>query len=163
MERSVKLLLFCVFIFTLVFASSCSGAGAYQRSVYDDAKKISATGDSYTYISKIGSVHEDQLSFEINGFYGKDTVWEIAAEGGCTINFSVSSNIKSGKFKLCLVNNSEVTATIFEGSQNGVYPVTLSEGINRIIMVGSNAGGTVTVLLPGDIADKPVTVKPIRN
>lgn len=163
MKIFLKLLLSCLFIFTLVFVSSCSGAGTYQRSIYDDAAKIAATGDSYTYNSKTGSVQSDRLSYEIKGFYGKETVWEIDADEKCEIDLNVSADIKSGKFKLCLVGSDNAVATIFEGSQDEVCTITLTAGKNRIIMVGSKAGCSVSVQLPADIADKPVTVKPIEN
>lgn len=163
MDRLVKLLFLCTIIFSLVFVSSCSRAGLYQRNVYEDEQKISAIGDSYSYTNKTGSVEEDRLLYEIKGFYGKDTVWEIVADDECIINLNVSADIKSGKFKLCLVSNDSVVTTIFENSQDGVYPVTLTAGTNRVIMVGCKASGSVNVLLPEDIADKPVTVKPIQN
>lgn len=163
MKRLMKLLFMSSFIFILVLCSSCSKAGVYQRSVYDDVKKIAAIGDSYTYKSKVGSAEVDELSFDIKGFYGKDTVWEMVAEEECIIDFDVALNVKSGKFKLCLVNVDGVVTTVIEGTQNRVIPVTLNVGKNRVIMVGSDANCSLSVILPMDIVNKPVTVYPIQN
>lgn len=163
MNKIIKMLFLCMGLFLVVFISACSNLNSYQRSIYHDEKKISKVGDSYTYKSKIGNVKIDELSFEIKGFYGKDTVWEMIAEEECTIDLVVSTSFKSGKFKLCLVSQYGVVSTIFEGSQEGTFSVQLATGTSRILMVGSNANGSITVDLSGDVSKLPVTIKPIQN
>lgn len=131
----------------LLALAACAGRNGYQMSIYNDDAKIAKQGDSYTFANCVGDTDNTGASLEFSGFSGKQTLWEIEtdSEGALTLDADVA--LKSGEFKLCLVDPDGAITVLSEGEAVGEIPVAVAEGVSHIVMVGSSAKGQLEVTI----------------
>lgn len=147
MKHQKKILLLILVSFWLLILNACSSAGAYQQSVYDDDQKISAQGDSYTFVNRIGESDETEISLTFSGFSGKQTLWEVDADEDGTISMAADITIKGGRFKLCLIDSDNHVTAIANDSTSGELSVPVVKGVSRIALVGDGAKGEIKISL----------------
>jgi len=144
MKRNIRIASCILLVLAL---AGCSRIHAYQKSMYDDNAKIASQGDSYTFRDRIGSVKENILSLTFSGFYGKQSIWRVDAEEDGSVDADIKITMKSGKFKLCLIDNENKVSVITEGVGINKLSVPIKKGRNYLVIVGNNAAGEVRASL----------------
>lgn len=139
----LALVLSLIFIFT----TGCSNISAYQKSIYDDTGKIAATGDSYTFTSRIGKFINDKIAISFKGFSGKQTILKLSAKENSAYLIDCNTEIKSGKFKICIIDEEKEVSTIAEGNKAETLTIEIKKGVSYIAIVGSDANGKINLTL----------------
>lgn len=152
--NSKSLLLTCL-LFTLLIMSGCTLTDPYQKSVYNDNAKIAREADSYSFASRVGKTEGNKLDINFSDFYGKQTIWQIAAAEDCILETNVQSDV-TGQFKICLVNPDKEVAIISEGTNTEKISLNVPKGANSIAIVGNNASGRVSFTI--DVNQKAAIV-----
>ncbi len=142
-ENPKSLVIICLLL-SLFIISGCTLTDPYRKSVYNDNTKIAREADSYTFGSRLGRTEGNKLNIDISQFYGKQTIWSIAAGEDCILETSVKADV-TGQFKICLVTPDKSVVIISEGANTENINVNVPKGSNSIAIVGSNAGGKVSI------------------
>lgn len=140
MKRNIRILLSILLALVL---TGCSRIHDYQNSLYGDDAKIASQGDSYTFRERLGSVKGNTLDLTFSGFYGKQSIWKIDAVEDGSIDLDIKITMKSGKFKLCLVDSKNNVSVITEGAGIKKLPVAILKGRSYLVVVGNNTSGVV--------------------
>ncbi len=111
-----------------------------DRMIFDDDEKIIREADTYSYITRNGSVEDLKTSLDVKGFYGTDTIYQFEEPGELTISLNIE--LQSGRFKVVLIDPNQ-HIRILSQSQT----VVLDEGKYRIKLVGENAYAKVDIEL----------------
>jgi len=143
-KRNIRILLSLILVLVL---AGCARIHAYQKSMYGDNSKIANQGDSYTFRDRIGSVKENNLSLTFNGFYGKQSIWRLDAVEDGSVDLDIKITMKTGMFKLCLINNENKVSLIAEGLSINKLSVPIKKGRSYLVIVGNNADGEVRASL----------------
>lgn len=125
----------------------CSNINSSQKNMYENIDKILSQGDSYTYKERIVNLNKNSLLLEFSGFYGKETIWEFEGEDGDTIDFTFKCSLAKEQFKVYLVYPDNEVDILLEGESEGDVTLELKEGSNRIIIVGTNAKGSLNMTI----------------
>jgi hypothetical protein len=139
-----------VLFMLMLMISLVSGCQKYQRDIYDKDNKIAEQGDSYTFITRIGSTANDKMNAKFSGFYGMDSTWTIDASGEEIATMEVNAEVSKGRFKVVLISPDNKVHTVFEGSKNETIDLRLSKGISRIKIVGDEAKGNIEMSIKGN-------------
>ncbi|MCX7695792.1 MAG: hypothetical protein N2Z71_08830 [Caloramator sp.] len=152
-----KFIILSIMTIMLLLTVGCRGT-QYQRSLYDDDKKIASEGDSYMYGLRSGVTANNRTNIKFGSFTGMETIYFIEANNNSKIKIEFSSSVKKGNFKVVLVDPSNNITKILEGTQKGSIEIDVIKGRNRIKLVGRDAGGEVRLsLYPAD--DVEITSK----
>lgn len=143
--------------------SACAGViDGPQGMIYDDNKKIASEGKDFSYA--LHRQNDGKASYELDinyaGFYGIDTIYQINAADGASMNLKFSSQVNKGKFKLVLIDPNKKVQVVEEGSKNGSKKVDLNNGKYYVRIVGKAASGKINVSVE-DV--KNVSVETKRN
>lgn len=155
-----KTLLACVLVLILFFSTGCSKIIDYQKSIYNDTSKISSVCDSYSFASRTGNNIYNNFAISFQGFNGKQTIWELTVKENSRLVIDCNTEIRSGIFKICLINEAGDVSTIAEGNKAEELTIGIEEGANYIAIIGKEAKGELKMTLTGN--DR-VSVKPIRE
>ena len=137
-----------LFITILVLLSSLVGCSVDQnlKSLYNDNKKIAATGDSYSFMNRVGDTKDKTIEVKYSKFYGDETIWifDVVKQGEIKVDFD--SSIDSGKFKVVMITPLDEVVNVFEhqkdeGSQQGRSTISADLGRYRLKIIGDNASG----------------------
>jgi hypothetical protein len=140
-------LTFVIAIILAFLLVGCSGSSGYQKSIYNDDTKISRTGDSYCFKDRIGGAKDNELSLIISAFFGKQTIWKILTDQGGTLNLKIKTDVFSGKFKVCLIDENKQVSVISEDTNNQSFSLAIPKGESFIAIVGNNANGKIDAII----------------
>jgi len=143
-----------------LWLTGCMQISSYQKSVYDDAGKIAAVGDSYSFAQRTGGFSADKFLVKFKGFSGKQTVWKLSAKDSCTITLAYKAVISSGLFKTCLVGPERQVTVIAEGAVSDQLTVDLQKGDHEIVIAGRDASGEIEMTIA---ENDQVTVVPVES
>ena len=162
----MKHILFCAALLVSVMGfSACTNCpitdtGRFNRNQYHDDGWIAQTGDTYSYRSKVGSVRNDVLDFDVRNFYGRETVWTLQLASAGTLGVDARFVLSDGALcKLCLVDKgTQAVTTLAEAGRTLPTSFALSAGSYSIKLVGYGAGGSIQVNL-----DAPAGLHPVSD
>jgi len=160
MKKNSKNSLILIIVLIVLLFNGCADINSYQKSIYDDASKISAMGDSYSFVSRIGNFNNNNFSISFKGFSGKQTLWKLTAKEDCTSILDLKTEIESGKFKICLININKEVIPIEEGTKDEAITIDIQKGDNYITIVGNEASGKVDLAVA---ENEKVTVTQIND
>lgn len=130
-----------------IFATGCSKINAHQKSIYNNTSKISATGDSYYFVSRTGNFINNDFAISFKGFCGKQTIWKLTAKENSDLLIDCNTEISSGKFKICLINEEKEVSNIVEGNKAEKLTIEIRKGVSFIAIIGSEANGKLSLTL----------------
>lgn len=133
--------LFLVF----VLITGCTNQNTYQKSIYNDDAKIATQGDSYTFIERIGEAKDARLELQFKGFSGKQTIWTIQSDNPETLHIEVDTSLRSGNFKVVLLQADKSLGLVSEGIQSIEKAFQLQIGKSYLVIVGLSASGSVEI------------------
>jgi hypothetical protein len=146
MNKKYLIISFLCIVITL---AGCSGISSKQENIYTNDEQIVAEGDTYSYLSRIGSKDSidniNQINLQFSKFYGSDTLWNIICKGKQKLELNFISEITRGMFKAVLITPAEEVLVIFEGSDDGTKSIDIDEGKYRFKIVGQGAGGRIQI------------------
>lgn len=146
-SKSIMICLTLLTVLIAVLGSGCSKISSYQKSIYNDAAKISANGNSYTFISRDGNNVRNNYAISFSGFSGKQTIWKLSAQEDADLLIDCNIKIDRGQFKICLISDAKEVTTLAEGSTTRKITIHLTEGTNYLALVGIGANGDIDLLL----------------
>ncbi|MCX8074562.1 MAG: hypothetical protein N2749_03145 [Clostridia bacterium] len=158
--KKIMLFICIILLIAILIFFIFSKTNSYQKSIYNDAEKISVIGDSYSFNTRNGNFINDKFSISFKGFSGKQTLWKLAAKEDSMIDISYNVEIKSGKFKICLIDENEGVESIVVGSKVEDAMIDVRKGDNYITIVGNGASGKIDLSIIGN--DK-VSLKQVNN
>ena len=159
-SKSIMICLTLLTVLIAVLGTGCSKINSYQKSIYYDAAKISANGDSYSFVSRNGDFINNNYAISFSGFSGKQTIWKLIAQEDTDLLIDCNIEINRGQFKICLISDAKEVTTLAEGSTTKRKTIHLTEGTNYLALVGIDANGEIDLLL-ADI--NQVSVNLIEN
>lgn len=130
-----------VIVFTLL--TVLFGCGSDKGELYDSDIEIAKTGDSYTFVGRIGNQNKNQIDFSFKKFSGLQTQWLIEAKDNSEIKLHYDTEIEKGEFKIVFVTPKQEVTNIAQNTSKGSYKVKTSKGKYRIKIVGRNAKGKI--------------------
>lgn len=137
------------FLFIVITLTGCSGINSKQKNIYTNNEQIAEEGDTYSYLSRIGSKDSiektNQINLQFSKFYGTDTLYNIVSKGKQKLVFNFTSEITTGKFKAVLITPAEEVLVIFEGSDEGTRIIDIDEGKYIFKIVGQGAKGKIQI------------------
>ncbi|AIQ12563.1 hypothetical protein PDUR_12135 [Paenibacillus durus] len=134
--------------------ASCGFIDDGKDKMYGSSADIVKEGDSFSYISKTGSITTRIVDREFKGFSGTETIWSLDVEKKADLRIDYFLTVNKGAFKVVLVTPDDRAVTIAEGTGDGVSMVTLEKGQNRIKFVGARTAGKVEMHLQAGKAVK---------
>ncbi len=113
---------------------------------YFDLSWTSLETEAYTFKTRTGSPTESSLALSFRGFSGDYSVWEITTEQNIEIDFAIIiGEYTKGSLKISLVAQDGGVETLIEDSGSFNKPVPLSAGTYKIVLVGLDATGGITM------------------
>ncbi|MBZ4663606.1 MAG: hypothetical protein JG776_1321 [Caloramator sp.] len=145
-----KYIILLISILILLFTAGCKGT-AYQRSLYDDDKKIVSDGDSYTYGLRSGMTVNNKTTIKFGRFTGMETIYYVEAKKNSKIKIDFNAKIKTGHFKVVFIDANNNITKILEGTLEGSVDLDVLKGTGRIKFVGRDAAGEISLkIYPAD-------------
>jgi hypothetical protein len=152
-------LTFVIAIILALLLVGCSGSSSYQKSIYNDDTKISSAGDSYYFKDRTGSTKDNGFSLSFSTFFGKQIIWKILTDQGGTLNLKIITDVFSGKFKVCLIDENKQVSVLSEDTHNQSFSLAIPKGESFIAIVGNNANGKIDAII---ISKEDVLVSPFN-
>lgn len=121
------------------------GQGDAKTDIYGDDAAIAQSGDSFSYVERIGGVLAMEADLKFKKFSGADTLWVVDAPADSTLTISYEQMLSRGKCKVVLVSPEGQNTVVAEGSGGGEEELTLKPGLSRIKLVGDRGEGRVNV------------------
>jgi hypothetical protein len=149
---------FCLAAFCAL--TFCCRSFGHDPALFDDESFIAAEADSYSYVRRTLEWTADGFSLGFSGFSGKDTIWLIDAEPGCTIplELSLGEDIR-GSFKICVVSPEGRVTTVADPGGSVSIELPLSAGRHRFTLVGYLASGSISVRVPDGLTTTRYAVR----
>ncbi|KOA18849.1 hypothetical protein CLHOM_27880 [Clostridium homopropionicum DSM 5847] len=145
MKLKSKFLLYSWLFLIIVIGSGC-GVSQDKKNIYSNNDIIAQEADSFSFGTRSDTGNsKDEVNIKYSGFYGADTIWIIEAEENQEIILKYNSNVKSGDFKLVLINPKKEIENILVGTQQGDKTIKLTKGKYVIKIVGRNAKGEINI------------------
>lgn len=126
----------------------------YQTSIFTDDAKIAREVDSASFelrlatTTKINGGTNKTISF--GKFNGDETIFIANAQKDSSVILDINSDIKSGSFKVVLVDPQKKVSIISKDKDKSNTELKIKKGINRFKIVGKSAKGKFVVLFkPG--------------
>ena len=117
------------------------GPSKKQKAVYNDDSLIAGQSHTCFYVKHLSNHSGTEYTENFGSFTGSDTIWSQTAKEGEALKISGSAEIKSGSWKLVLVDPDDNVTVLLEygGSLDETIPLT--EGKWRVKSVGLEAKG----------------------
>lgn len=158
MKNYPKFIFLVLFSFILTVSYGCSAEKAQSSNdnestvvsetytgIYDGDSKISrGVGTSY-YKAYALSPLDNVISGNMDTFYGEDIIWMLNAKNNAKLVLDFDCKISKGKFKIVLIGPDNTVEKISEQPSKGSQTINLKEGLNKVAMVGYNAGGDIAI------------------
>lgn len=155
MTQRLKIMLGCIMLVgigLIIFAwnkpLSFISINRYQQ-IYENNKLIVAQGDTYSFVNKQGKSEDNKTDLSFT-FEGTDTIWNIKADVDSQMSIDYDANIKSGDFKVVLIDPEDELEIILEGTSKGTKRFNLPKGESRIKMVGRDSEGHLTMTVSSE-------------
>lgn len=152
----------------ILSAFSCSlvsngGAPCFTTEQCDDPDWISQVGDSYTYHLREATATGDSITIKIQGFYGRDTVWELISHDDVTISYELDvSGMHAKIFKIVMVHqDSKNVSTIYRYGSEAQRSIELEPGRYSIKLIGHDVRGRIRMVLA--VPPKVVAIECFSN
>lgn len=133
----------------LLLCVSLTGCGpsGKQKAVYNDDSLIAGQSDTYFYVKHLSTQSGTEYTENFGSFTGSDTIWSRTARDGETLKISGTAEIKSGSWKLVLVDPDDNVTVLLEygGSLDETIPLT--EGKWRVKSVGLETKGSAELTI----------------
>jgi hypothetical protein len=141
-----------------LLALGCSSI-SFDSALFSDDAWIAANGDSYSYIKSAQAADAETAKLGFSGFYGKHTVWAFESDGEAEIalDLDLSAGLK-GRFKVCFVGADKRVLTLESKAGLSRHALTLSAGIQYIVVVGDAAYGCATLRIVHGQEPRPYEV-----
>jgi len=138
--------LLSLYLFLIILIGSGCGVSQDKKNIYSNNDIITQEADSFSFKTRKDTGNsKDEVNIKYNGFYGADTIWVIESENDEEIILKYNSNVKSGEFKVVLINPKKEIENILVGSQQGDKTIKLTKGKYVIKIVGRNAKGEINI------------------
>lgn len=138
MGKIVKLILI------ILLFNSCMVAEIDIRRAFDSDRIIVSEEDSFTFVQRVGRTVRKRTDIEFEGFSGTYTLLSLNSQEGDFIEVAFRTQIKSGQFKLVLIDPDKNIQTIIAMSGSGQRSISLKKGISRIKMIGRESTGIIS-------------------
>jgi hypothetical protein len=123
----------------------CACNTKYQNSIYSDDAKIAKEGDSYysqmRLATEVKTSDGIKKTISFGTFIGDETIFIANAKKDSTVNINVDSEIKSGNFKLVIVEPDKKVTVLTTGTKECNSELKIKKGQNRFKIVGKSAKG----------------------
>lgn len=129
----------------LALAAGCQAFSAEQGRVYDDNTRIARQGDTYSFLSRVGSSTSTAMAITFASFTGKQTIWTLEAPDSATVELDVDAKITGGRFKVCLIDPSRAVVSVFEGSRKEMVRLAVPKGRSEVALIGRDARGELAI------------------
>jgi len=142
--RINKLILSILLVATMLIMG-CSFVSNYQKSIFDDEKKIIKDSDSYTYGIRKGNATGNEFNIKFSSFTGMETIFKLKSDGENHIIVDYESVVKDGQFKVVLITPDDEVIDIVNATKEGKEKFDLKDGVSRIKLVGKKAKGEISI------------------
>lgn len=147
----------CLALVTGLLAACAPDSG--KADIFEDDARIAEEGDTFSYaIRNAPTTAESQLNLTYTKFSGMETIWTLTAATESLAAFEYTSNVKSGDFKVVLIDPEDRVSVLVNGSMDGSQSFRLSPGEYRVKVVGRKTDGQIkfTLSLDADVVLKRV-------
>lgn len=146
-----KTFLLAISIALLIGLLTACAPDSGKAGIFEDDARIAEAGDTFSYaIRTAPTTGENQLDLTYTKFSGMETIWTLTAASESLAAFEYSSKVKSGDFKVVLIDPEGRVSVLVNGSMDGSQSFRLSPGESRVKVVGRKADGQIKVTLSLD-------------
>jgi len=139
----------CLALLTSLLAACAPDSG--KAGIFEDDVRIAEEGDTFSYaIRNAPTTDENQLDLTYTGFSGMETIWTLTAAAESDVTFDYSSNVKSGDFKVVLIDPEGQVSVLVNGTMDGSQAFLLTSGEYRVKVVGSKTDGKIEISINAD-------------
>jgi len=147
-----KTFLLAISIALLIGLLTACAPDSGKAGIFEDDARIAEAGDTFSYaIRTAPTTGENQLDLTYTKFSGMETIWTLTAASESLAAFEYSSKVKSGDFKVVLIDPEGRVSVLVNGSMDGSQSFRLSPGESRVKVVGRKADGQIKVTLSLDV------------
>ncbi len=141
MKKPFIISAFVLSAFLLFTGCFSSGAFKVNENIYNDDVAIASINDTCIMGSSSSTRIGNEFTLDYDSFNGTRTIFYLHSKGAGALEIEYAASMKKGQFKLVLVSPEGLVTTVFEGSDEGTKTIDLSDGNNRIKLVGYGASG----------------------